>query len=265
MKNCYNVIIIDKIVLKMLENKLKEEKTKNCPYAGKFLEEIKEKVCTSGKNIIKKGNYDLEVIDYSLFSKTAAKQVCNGLYNFISKYDFDGLYNNNLKKCFFSYIAVFPNQKLFEEEEAAESFHNILYNMHLYDKSQGYSWSKNVSNNPKSKNFSYSIGSKSFFIRFFHQFGHSKPRQSTTPTLVFNFHELFEALRIKGVYDKIRNKYRKWHIETYGKLPGLLSDFENGLEYPQYLLPPKEKVDELVWGKLEEIAGKHPFGLSNMD
>ncbi|NQV91781.1 YqcI/YcgG family protein [Candidatus Woesearchaeota archaeon] len=217
-------------------------------------------VCIMGKMAVGNGNYQFKKNGNMTHFQTAA-MLCEALYVFIEERGIAQFSNENLSKNnYISFVAEFSNQNFSCEGEAAYSLHTLLYNMHQYDKNKGHRWFEGVSANPKSQDFSYCIGGEAFFIPFFHNQSAYGQRRYNHPLLVFNSHRMFQILRENGTFTKIRNKIRKKGIQEYAEVPKLLSDFGQGLEFPQYLLPKPENLESRVWDSLSRIAGTKPFG-----
>jgi len=234
-----------------------------CPHAKKTVEDLvldSSFPCIMGQMIVNKVNYHLDHYG-SMTSQDTAKDLVLNMWCFINAFSI-GSYDSekDLSGNFFaSYIATFPDEKFSSQEEAAFSLHTLLYQMHLYDKSLRNNWAPNVSNDPHSDKFSYSICERAFFVPFMYPLASYKTRYSPVPMLIFNPHELFEVLRQKGKFAKIRDTIRKREKDLIGFVPELLSDYGKGLEYPQYFLPTPDKVEELVWKPLESITGGDLF------
>jgi uncharacterized protein len=208
--------------------------------------------CPFGKSIVDDEKY--EATEYgSLRCPVSPGRVCDDLYKAAINLDTGTIGKDDLR----SFVAFFSD-KFSDELEASKAFHKFLYGMHLYDKSKGHSWSKDVSSDPRSKNFSFSIGGKSYFVPFFHPRGIG-PREAARPMILFNRHDLFESLREKGVYTKARDCIRGKIANRHGFVPELLSDFGEGLEFPSYFLPSKDRLQELVWEPMRELAGESLF------
>ncbi len=162
---------------------------------------------------------------YSNFgSEATAGRILNDLKEYISSYDFE---SNNFK----TFLAVFPDSPKYSEI----SFENFLWrqleNMHMQDDE---SWDANVSSDPESEDFSFSLGGRAFYIVGMHPNSSRKARQSPFPAVAFNLHWQFEKLREMGSYEKVRDKIRDRDKALQGSINPMLRDFGTESEAKQY-------------------------------
>ncbi len=179
--------------------------------------------CIMSKSMIGSDNYDLNT--YKGFgSKTAALKILRDLEKYLAVYDFS---NND----FFTFIAIFNDDENYTEI----AFENLLWKqlqcIHELDKSN---WDETVSNNPKTKTFSFSINGIAFYVVGMHPNSSRNARKSPRPTLVFNLHWQFERLREMGVYTRIRDTIRKRDMQKNGSINPMLLDFGMKSEAAQY-------------------------------
>ncbi len=91
-----------------------------------------------------------------------------------------------------------------------------------------------VSADPASPDFSFSLKEEAFYIIGLHG-GSSRPaRRFAYPTLVFNLHAQFEALRREGKYEAMKSVIRKRDMAYSGSVNPMLSDFGRQSEAAQY-------------------------------
>lgn len=199
----------------------------------------------------------LEIVG-EMTDRENAAALCERIYTFIDQFEIRNLSSEG-KVQFASCVAAFPTQEIHSLEDAGEKLFTLLKNMHEYDTKKGYTWAKDVSRNPKHPQFSFSLGGEAFFIPFFHKHTYAPARESSIPLLVFNSHRLFQVLREKGKFAAGRELIRENQLRRFGWVPELLSDYGDGLEFPQYLLPPTEKLEDM-WHILQKVAGDYPFG-----
>ncbi|MDR9456364.1 MAG: guanitoxin biosynthesis heme-dependent pre-guanitoxin N-hydroxylase GntA [Salegentibacter sp.] len=166
-----------------------------------------------------------EIHSYENFgSLKAAKEILKGLRQYLENYDF----NSNE---FYTFIAAFPEQKNLTEAKFEELLWKQLQLIHQADDKD---WDPEVSKDPESKNFSFSIAGKSFYIVGLHPNSSRKARQSPYPALTFNLHWQFEKLREMGSYQNVRDKIRERDIELQGSTNPMLEDFGESSETRQY-------------------------------
>ncbi|MGY5846353.1 guanitoxin biosynthesis heme-dependent pre-guanitoxin N-hydroxylase GntA [Salegentibacter sp. HM20] len=166
-----------------------------------------------------------EIHSYSNFgSLQTARKILKDLKNYIENYDFS---SND----FYSFIAVFPERKGFSEEQFEALLWKQLQFIHEADASP---WDPEVSSDPDSDKFSFSIAGKAFYVVGLHPNSSRKARQSPYPALTFNLHWQFEKLRDMGAYENVRDKIRERDKALQGNINPMLEDFGSNSEARQY-------------------------------
>ncbi|MFD0977616.1 guanitoxin biosynthesis heme-dependent pre-guanitoxin N-hydroxylase GntA [Salinimicrobium gaetbulicola] len=172
--------------------------------------------------------FSMDQVDYHEYgnfgTRETAKNILKDLKEYIANYDFD---SNE----FFSFLAVFKDRKEYTEEEYEDTLWQQLQYLHEVDDSQ---WDKNVSPDPDSNNFSFSLGGRAFYMVGLHPNSSRKARQSPYPAIAFNLHWQFEKLREMGTYQTVRDKIRERDIELQGDINPMLEDFGEKSEARQY-------------------------------
>ncbi len=153
-----------------------------------------------------------------------AKQILADLKNYIQNY-------TATPNKFYSFIAAFPGEKYMSELHFEKKLWQQLQALHDIDDQP---WDPNVSTDPDSDQFSFSLNGKSFYIVGLHPGSSRLARQSPYPTLVFNLHHQFERLRKMEHYKKIRDKIRERDKALQGYINPMLEDFGNASEAKQY-------------------------------
>ncbi len=207
-------------------------KTTHVNYAAPQLsieEEYKEFIltkkhpCIMAKTVFMMENYRIKPYN-NMMSTTCMAALLKDLEYYINNYNF----NSNK---FESFIAVFPKNQFNSEMEFEEALWKTLMKLHELDDCP---WDPDVSNDPFSSNFSFSLKGKAFYIVGMHPKSSRKARQSPYPTLVFNLHWQFERLREMGTYKKIKKRIRKRDKKLQGSINPVLQDFGNDTEAKQY-------------------------------
>lgn len=172
--------------------------------------------------------FSMDQVDYHEYgnfgTRETAKNILKDLNEYIANYDFD---SNE----FFSFLAVFKDRKEYTEKEFEDTLWQQLQYMHEVDDSP---WDKNVSPDPDSNNFSFSLGGRAFYMVGLHPNSSRKARQSPYPAIAFNLHWQFEKLREMGTYQTVRDKIRERDIELQGDINPMLEDFGEKSEARQY-------------------------------
>ncbi|WP_424492401.1 guanitoxin biosynthesis heme-dependent pre-guanitoxin N-hydroxylase GntA [Salinimicrobium sp. GXAS 041] len=154
----------------------------------------------------------------------AAGEILEDLKSYLSKYDFS---SND----FFTFVAAFRNTEKMSEEEFEQKLWQQLQYIHEIDEA---AWDEEVSPEADSKNFSFSIAGKAFYLVGMHPGSSRMARQSPFPVMVFNLHWQFEKLREMGAYGNVRNKIRERDFELQGNNNPMLEDFGEKSEARQY-------------------------------
>lgn len=96
------------------------------------------------------------------------------------------------------------------------------------------SYDERVSPDPSDPHFSLSFGGEAFFVVGLHP-GASRPaRRFNRPTLVFNLHSQFEALREEGKYHRMRKVILERDEKLAGSINPMLAEFGEASEARQY-------------------------------
>ncbi|TRO64387.1 guanitoxin biosynthesis heme-dependent pre-guanitoxin N-hydroxylase GntA [Christiangramia sabulilitoris] len=167
----------------------------------------------------------VEMHTYPDFGESGnAKTILKDLREYIRDYDFE---SNDFK----TFLAVFPDSPDYSELE----FENILWkqleNLHLADDAE---WDKEVSPDPESEHFSFSLAGKAFYIVGMHPGASRMARQAPYTAIAFNLHWQFEKLREMGSYETVRDKIRERDKELQGSINPVLQDFGKDSEAKQY-------------------------------
>ena len=134
---------------------------------------------------------------------------------------------------FATYIAVFKDTKVPNEEQFESALWSQLSQLDQIS-SVFYGWDPSVSSDPESHQFSFSFGGKAFYVVGLHPESSRMARSFAYPTLVFNLHSQFEALRSSGKYDRMRNTIRTRDEKLQGSTNPMMNDFGNSSEARQY-------------------------------
>ena len=167
----------------------------------------------------------VELHEYHDFgSRETAKTILEDLKRYVDTYDF----NSN---DFLTFLATFKGKKDYSEEEFEQRLWEQLQHMHELDDAD---WDREVDPDPESKNFSFSLCGKAFYIVGMHPNSSRKARQSPYPAIAFNLHWQFEKLREMNTYHTVRDKIRERDKELQGEINPMLEDFGKNSEARQY-------------------------------
>ncbi|WP_133364644.1 guanitoxin biosynthesis heme-dependent pre-guanitoxin N-hydroxylase GntA [Qipengyuania sediminis] len=98
----------------------------------------------------------------------------------------------------------------------------------------GQSYDDSVSADPNDPHFSLSFGGEAFFVVGLHPNASRPARRFPRPTLVFNLHAQFEALREEGKYERMRAKIIERDVELAGTVNPMLARHGEASEARQY-------------------------------
>lgn len=98
----------------------------------------------------------------------------------------------------------------------------------------GLPYDHRVSADPQDPHFSLSFGGEAFFVVGLHPKASRPARRFPRPTLVFNLHAQFEALREKGRYEKMRAKILERDEAIAGSINPMLARHGETSEARQY-------------------------------
>ncbi|WP_296621595.1 guanitoxin biosynthesis heme-dependent pre-guanitoxin N-hydroxylase GntA [Marivirga sp.] len=179
--------------------------------------------CVMAQSSFKLNQVDLFTYEI-MGSDESTKALLEDLKHYIDTYDFEA-------SDYRSFLAVFPQEEIDSEELFEEKLWTQLHTLHLLDDRE---WDNEVSNDPDSAKFSFSVGGKAFYIVGMHPRSSRIARRSPYPTIVFNFHAQFEQLKERGVYHEVRDKIRARDKELQGNINPTVSDFGKISEASQY-------------------------------
>jgi len=98
----------------------------------------------------------------------------------------------------------------------------------------GQPYDHRVSADPRDPHFSLSFGGEAFFVVGLHPRASRVARRFPRPTLVFNLHAQFEALREEGKYEKMRATILTRDEEVSGSVNPMLARHGEASEARQY-------------------------------
>lgn len=179
--------------------------------------------CLMAQTVFRMNKVDLHIYT-SMDSRDSAKTLLKDLKNYIQNYDFES-------KDFLTFLAVYPNEKAFTEEDFETTLWQHLQHLHELDDQE---WDPAVSQHPNSPEFSFSLGGKAFYIVGLHPNSSRLARQSPYPAIAFNLHWQFEKLREMDTYHAVRDKIRERDKALQGTINPMLRDFGTSSEAKQY-------------------------------
>lgn len=181
--------------------------------------------CVGAKSALNQGSYFVGLYD-RLGSRQAAEPCTRDLQWFAH------IGAEEVGSDFATLIAVFKGSAS-SEQGFSEQFWEHLRLCHEID-SEDYEWDPDVSSDPTSGEFSYSIGGRAFFLVGMHPFASRQARRLPFTAIVFNLHQQFEALREQGRFEPIRDSVRKRERALEGTPNPMVCDHGKMSEALQY-------------------------------
>ena len=178
--------------------------------------------CLGARSVFRRDNAVVQVYD-ELDSEQVTPDLLEDLASFTESVDPDGP--------FASFIAVFRSPIPATEREFEQLLWSQLQRLHAAD---DVAWNPDVSPNPTDDHFAFSVRGTAFFVVGLHPQASRVARRTVTPTLVFNLHAQFEALRASGAFERLRDKIRERDEQLQGTINPMVSDYGQGSEARQY-------------------------------
>lgn len=180
--------------------------------------------CVGAKSALNKGR--MRFAKYSSLGSTSdAISLCARLREFSEEFPDAGTAPVSLIAMFKNPV---PDEKTFET-----ALWRHLQLMHEHDR-RDFDWDASVDSDPSSNDFSFSIGSRAFFVVGLHPAASRVSRRAPFPCLVFNFHSQFEALKESGKFQSMQTVIRARDMELHGSVNPVLERFGAASEARQY-------------------------------
>lgn len=132
---------------------------------------------------------------------------------------------------FASFVAVFRGPQLEGERHFEHLLWQLLQRLHDADPMP---WADGVAADPEDPHFAFSAGGTPYFVVGMHPRASRIARRAPLPTLVFNLHEQFEALRASGRFERMRDTIRRRDEELQGTVNPMVGDHGGLTEARQY-------------------------------
>ena len=184
--------------------------------------EHEEFPCLGARSVFRRENATIRVYD-ELASRTDTPALLQDLSDFAQTVDPAG--------GFASFVAIFRGPTVPDER----AFEQLLWTqLRLLNADDDSGWNDDVSSDPVDEHFAFSVAGTAFFVVGLHPAASRDARRTVSPTLVFNLHEQFEALRASGKYARLRDVIRERDAALQGSINPMVSDHGNGSEARQY-------------------------------
>lgn len=178
--------------------------------------------CLGARSVFRQENATMRVYE-SLGTEAATTALLPDLADFASAVDVDG--------GFASFVAIFRGPAIADEQH----FESLLWaQLRMLHEADDQEWNHDVSADPTDDHFGLSIGGTAYFVVGLHPLASRHARRAASPTLVFNLHAQFEALRESGRFNRMRDKIRERDAQLQGSVNPMVSDHGYGSEARQY-------------------------------
>lgn len=135
---------------------------------------------------------------------------------------------------FTSFAVIFEGPGDLNESQFEERMWERIQSLTEKDSWRGQTVDPRVSADPDDPHFSLSFGGEAFFVVGLHP-GASRPaRRFAYPTMIFNLHDQFEALRAQNRYEKLRGSILERDLELAGSINPMLARHGTISEARQY-------------------------------
>jgi uncharacterized protein len=180
--------------------------------------------CVGAKSALQRGRIEFAVCD-RLGTSDSAAVLLDSLEGFSARNPDPGIDP-------ISFVALFREQ-VTGEDDFHERLWMQLQAIHDLD-IEAHPWAPDVSDDPTAADFSFSVASRAFFVVGLHPGSSRLARRAPQPTLVFNFHGQFEALRTRGRFEKLQGAIRGRDVALQGDINPVLARFGEASEALQY-------------------------------
>lgn len=181
--------------------------------------------CVAAKDALAKDNIQIFIAQH-IACPTDDERILAFLYQFIDAYRL-------AEKGFHSAAIIFEGPENLTEDLFDNFMWQRLNAIKKLDE-KNYQHDSRVDRDPASPNFSFSIKEEAFFIVALHANSSRPARRFKHPTLIFNPHAQFEAMKTTSRYEKMKAVVRKKDIELAGSINPMLTNFGDASEVYQY-------------------------------
>lgn len=137
-------------------------------------------------------------------------------------------------KLFSSLVVIFRTPQALPEADFERLMWERLQSLHDKDRWLGFAYDPEVSADPASPSFSFSLGGSAFFLVGLNPGSNRRARRFRRPALVFNLHRQFEMLRGQGAYSSMRSKILSRDVAFSGSINPMLAVHGETSEARQY-------------------------------
>lgn len=178
--------------------------------------------CLGARSVFRRDKAVVEVYD-QLATQATTVALLTGLAAFSDTVD--------VSAGFASFVAIFRGPA----PQTEAQFERLLWaQLRMLHDADGQAWNPDVSADPTDDHFAFSVGGVAYFVVGLHPLASRDARRTVSPTLVFNLHEQFEALRASGGFERMRDLIRHRDEQLQGYVNPMVTDHGQGSEARQY-------------------------------
>lgn len=135
---------------------------------------------------------------------------------------------------FTSFAVIFEGPGDLDETGFERHLWERIQSLTAKDSWRGQPADPRVSDDPDDPHFSLSFGGEAFFVVGLHPHASRPARRFAYPTMIFNLHDQFEALREQNRYEKLRGSILERDMELAGSINPMLARHGTVSEARQY-------------------------------
>jgi len=135
---------------------------------------------------------------------------------------------------FTSFAVIFEGLDDLDEARFEQHMWDRIQSLTEKDSWRGQTPDPRVSADPADPHFSLSFGGEAFFVVGLHPKASRPARRFAYPTMIFNLHDQFEALRAQNRYEKLRGSILERDLELAGSANPMLAVHGTVSEARQY-------------------------------
>jgi uncharacterized protein len=181
--------------------------------------------CTGAKAAMRQQSYRFALYP-ELGAERSAAALAGDLYSFVAEAP-------QIEGDFTTFIASFESPAIADEGTFERLLWRTLQQLHDIDVKE-HEWAAHVSAHPADPDFSFSFGETAFFVVGLHAASSRATRRLAWPTLVFNFHDQFDALKRSGRFGRFQRVIRDAERRLQGSINPMSADFGERSEAAQY-------------------------------
>ena len=181
--------------------------------------------CVGAKSAVQQGSYRIGQYE-QMGSAEATAGLAFDLYHFLEEVP-------SLDGDFSTFVATFSDPIIQSEANFEQLLWTQLQMLNQRD-APLHGWDPEVSSDPDDPHFSFSFAEHGFFIVGMHPAASRFARRFAWPTLIFNLHHQFEALRQGGKFERMQSMIRKRDTALQGSINGNLADYGQRSDARQY-------------------------------